>query len=89
MKVKYEYTSIYNRRPEEGYGMGTENLTVSGESDLMEFLERLQHNSSLRHTDNKMFIVSTETMVEIPEWNDWIGQPMFFIVDIKIVPIEA
>lgn len=82
--MKFSYGSIYNFRPDELYGMGKESLIVSGEGTLEEIFKTLQHNSSLKHTDCKEFIVGTEEMVERPDWKPWIDQPMFYIVDIKV-----
>jgi hypothetical protein len=80
----YSYSSIYNFRPDELYGMGKESITIQGKGTIQKFLELLQHNSSLKHEDCKEFIVGTEETVEHKDWKDWIGQPMFYIVDIKL-----
>jgi hypothetical protein len=82
--MKYSYGSIYNMRPGELYGMGKESLTVKGEATLEEFIKLLEHNSSLKHEDCKEYIIGTDEWVEVEEWKPWIGQPMFFTVDIKV-----
>lgn len=83
--MKISYSTWYNFRPGEGYGMGKESLKVTGEwESLEEFMKTLEYNSSLKHKDNKEWIVGTEDFVENDEWTKWIGQPMFFIYDIEI-----
>ena len=91
MKVRYKYTSIYNMRPEELYGMGKESLTVTSPPEGIEFEEfcrMMKHNSSLVFEDAYMMILGTEEMVEIDEWKPYIGQPMFFIVDLEIEKVK-
>lgn len=86
MKVKTSYTSFYNFRPNECFGMGKESLIVSHPCmELSEFLEKLQYNSQLKHQDAIAYI--GEEKIHVPEWENFIGQPMFFIFDIKIEPI--
>jgi hypothetical protein len=89
MKVKYEYTSAYNFRPEECFGMGKETITVSGEGDLNEFLERLQRNSQLKHENDLDWGYCRDVPKQNPEWTPYIGQPMFYIYDLKIEPVEV
>ena len=46
INFKFSYDSTYNRRPGEGYGMGTENLNISGFSSLNEVIKTLKNNST-------------------------------------------
>ena len=83
--MKTSYTTIYNFRPNEMYGMGKESLIISGEySSIEKFMKNLMYNSSLKHENAKEWIVGTETYIEREDWIPWIGQPMFYIVEIKL-----
>lgn len=84
MKIKYQYTTIYNYRPNETFGMGKESLIIKGEGDVAGFLENIARNSSIKFEDNIERIYGTDEAFENPEWNDWIGRPMFLITDIKV-----
>lgn len=82
--MKYSYCTIYNFRPDETYGMGKESLKISGDQPLNVFLKEIQYNSSLKHENAIEFIVGTEESIEREDWKPWIGQPMFYVTDIKI-----
>lgn len=87
--VNYEYTHAYNFRPEEMYGMGKETLKISGKSKLSEFLGYLQRNSSIKFEDATYWFHGLDECIENHEpWVPYIGQPMFYIYDIKITPVE-
>jgi hypothetical protein len=89
--VKYllSYGSIYNFRPEEIVSMGKESLNISSTipASIEEVIELLEHNSSLKHKDAIEWILGTEEFIEREDWKPWIGQPMFHMIDIKIVPV--
>lgn len=89
MKVKYSYHSIYNTRPDEMFGMGKESLIVSGETEINKFFELMEHNSSLKHTNCLQWIIGTDEYVEMEEWKSYLGQPMFFITDLKMELIDG
>jgi hypothetical protein len=85
--VKTEYTSIYNMRPGEMCGMGKESLIVSHPGQpLGQFLKNLQANSSLKFENDIEFIA--DEWFHNEEWTKYIGQPMFFITDIKIEEVK-
>lgn len=87
---KYQYSSIYNMRPNEMYGMGKESITVSGQTDDIDsLLEILSKNSSIKFVNNLEGFMGTEEVFEREDWNEYIGQPMFFLTDLKIEKIEA
>ena len=90
MKVRYQYASLYNFRPDEMYGMGKESLTVGpGPAiPIEDFFKMIEHNSSLKHKDNKEYIYGSDMVIEREDWKPWIGQPMFYIVDLKIEVID-
>lgn len=83
--MKTSYSTIYNFRPNEMYGMGKESLIISGEyTSLEEFMENLMYNSSLKHENAKEYSWPSYECIEREDWIPWIGQPMFYIVDIKL-----
>ena len=84
VKVDFEYTSIYNFRPEEGYGMGKESIIHSGTAYLVDFIRILEDNSSLKHDSANEYNYVPEEPIHREDWVAWIGQPMFKLVDIKI-----
>jgi hypothetical protein len=87
--VKYEYAMAYNFRPDELYGMGKESLRTSGQDKLSKVLERLQYNSSIKFKDATYQFYGLDECIETHEpWVPYIGQPMFFVYDIKITPVE-
>jgi hypothetical protein len=75
-------------RPNELYGMGKESLTCTSEHETLDdFLVYLSKNSSSKHENNVEFILGSEDCFEIEAWKEYIGQPRFFIVDIKVEKI--
>lgn len=89
MKIRYEYTTTYNFRPNELYGMGKESLCIKSPLASMEmFIESLAHNSSLKHENAYEAIYGSHEIIEREDWKPWIGQPMFYITDIKYEIIE-
>lgn len=88
--VDYSYTTIYNFRPDEMYGMGKESLICNGRGTLGKFLEIIERNSSIKFEDAVyQFYGLDEHIDEYEPWVKWIGQPMYMIVDIKVTPVEA
>jgi hypothetical protein len=79
------YSSIYNRRPGEGYGMGNESLNVygNGKETLEDFMSRLVENSSIKHKTSTEYIYGTDIPVPRPDWISYIGQPAFFVTDVR------
>jgi hypothetical protein len=89
VKIKYEYSTTYNFRPDELYGMGKESMKISNPSSTMEqFLETLSHNSSLKHRTAVEYIYGSEESIHREDWIPYIGQPMFYITDIKYEIID-
>ena len=91
MKVRYEYTTTYNFRPDELYGMGKESLTVISTTagiPIEDFLRVLSKNSSLKHENAYEAIYGSHEMYEREDWKPWIGQPMFYVTDIKVEIVE-
>ena len=91
MRVRYEYTSIYNYRPDELYGMGRESLRIQSPREgvpIEQFLEAMRHNSSIKHTNNLEGIYGTDIVVEREDWNRYVGQPKFYMIDIKVEIID-
>lgn len=86
--VETEYTSLYNMRPDELYGMGRESLTISGKSKLGDFLKMLESASSQKHQNNLYPIMGSTESFPLTEWDKYIGRPSNYIVDIKIKQIE-
>lgn len=84
MKIKYSYTTIYNYRPGEQIGHGKEPMTFTGESTLSDFAQHIEFNSSIKFETNIEFSYCLEKQVVRDDWNDYIGQPMYFITDVKI-----
>lgn len=82
--MNYSYTTIYNFRPNEMFGMGKESVTCKGKGTLEDFIKYISHNSSLKHENNKEYIMGSDEFVEREDWTSWIGQPMFYIIDIKV-----
>jgi hypothetical protein len=88
MKYKTSYTTIYNFRPGELYGMGKESLTVTGVTeDLVKWFGYISHNSSLKHENAIEHAYGLDECWEREDWKPWIGQPMFYVVDIKWEPV--
>ena len=85
IRVKYQYTTHYNFRPDELYGMGKESLTIShNNATLREFLDVLVKNSQLKHTNAVyQFYGLDERIEEFEPWVPWIGQPMFHLSNIS------
>jgi hypothetical protein len=76
-------------RPNELYGMGKESITVTGQTDDVDsLLEILSKNFSIKFENNLEGIMGTEEFVEREDWNRYIGQPMFFLTDLKIEKVE-
>jgi hypothetical protein len=76
-------------RPNELYGMGKESITVTGQTDDVDsLLEILSKNFSIKFENNLEGIMGTEEFVEREDWNEYIGQPMFFLTDLKIEKVE-
>lgn len=91
MRVRYEYTSVYNFRPDELYGMGKESLRVQSPKEgvpIEKFLETMRHNSSLKHENHYEAIIGFDTVFEREDWKRYVGQPKFYIVDIKVEVID-
>ena len=91
MKIRYEYCTSYNFRPGELYGMGKESLKVQSPEEgtsVKTFLEILSHNSSLKHTNITESIYGTTETFEREDWKPWLGQPKFYITDIKFEIID-
>ncbi len=91
MKVRYEYTSFYNFRPDELYGMGKENLRVQSPKEgvpIEKFLEIITQNSSLKHQNHYEAIYGCDTLFEREDWKKYVGQPMFYITDIKVEIVD-
>ena len=86
--IKYKYGSIYNMRPGELYGMGKESLNISGKGTLEEFMNCLTRNSSIKFEDAYEYIIGLDDRFEVEEWKPYIGQPMFFIVDIEYEEVK-
>jgi hypothetical protein len=86
--VNYTYSTRYNFRPQECYGMGKESLMITGTGKLSDFLRVIQTNSSMKHKNNLMYILGSDDVIEMEEWNPWIGQPMFTLYDIKFEVID-
>jgi len=86
-----KYSTVYNMRPEELYGMGKESLTAySGRPEKMtDFMDQLRRNSSLKHENTEQGFYGTEEYIEREDWIPYLGQPMFFIVDIDYVPYNG
>jgi hypothetical protein len=88
MKYKTSYTTIYNRRPQEMYGMGTEDLISTGVTeDLIDWFGYISQNSTLKHDSILEYAYGSEECWEREDWKPWIGQPMFYVVDIKWEPV--
>ncbi len=85
MTIRGEYSSCYNFRPGESYGMGKESIRHQCTYDtLEEFFENIATNSRLTHND----AVQWESWMDGPgkvndKWVKWIGQPSHYIFDIK------
>lgn len=88
--IKYSYSSIYNMRPGELYGMGKESLNISNPNPVTykEFLDILVKNSNIKFEDDTEWINGTNDFVQNPEWTRYIGQPMFFLVDISYEEVK-
>lgn len=85
ISIHASYGSLYNRRPGEAYGMGTENLTTSSYTTPKAFLEQLSHNSSIKFKSAVEYVSLDGKDIRInTDWTPYIGQPMFYVVDIKI-----
>jgi hypothetical protein len=80
----------YNVRPGEICGMGKESTTswTTIPEPLVDIVNRLAYNSSLKHEDNLEWIYGTEEFRVREDWTSWIGEPMFFIYDIEIIPVN-
>jgi hypothetical protein len=91
MKIRYEYSTVYNFRPDELYGMGKESLRVQSPKEgvsLESFLEIISHNSNLKHTSITEYIYGLSQGFEREDWKPWLGQPMFYMTDIKCEIVE-
>jgi len=89
MKYKTSYTTIYNFRPNELYGMGTESLIITGTiaaEELENWFINVAQNSTLKHENATEYAYGLDECWEREDWKPWIGQPMFYVVDIKWEP---
>lgn len=85
-KIKTSYTTIYNMRPEEMFGMGKESLICTGvieEEELNDFFKRVAENSCIKHDSILEYAYGSEECWEREDWKPYVGQPMFYVVDIK------
>jgi hypothetical protein len=92
MKIRYEYSTSYNFRPDELYGMGKESLRVQSPREgvpIEQFLDQIQKNSSIKHVNHHQIIYGSDIVVEMEDWKPWIGQPMFYITDIKVEIVDG
>ena len=86
----YSHSTTYNFRPGELYGMGKESLTVTATipKTLEEIFEELTRWSSIKHDSIKEAFYGMDLVVEREDWKKWLGQPMYYITDIKVWPAE-
>lgn len=91
MKVRYSYSSTYNFRPDELYGMGKESLDIQSPPEgvpVEQFFKMMEHNSNLKHESHYEAIIGSDILFEREDWKRWVGQPMFYITNIKVEIID-